>query len=427
MPSYKVRRRRIKCRLCFILGCGRPSAGPASLRRTAETHPRTPATDKFCKRSEMEGICARCGERFDDDLLIDLCEPCDTMRHRDLREAKQQNAAAEAKQIPRRPKKYRVKQEKVAATPPASPDSVLQASELLDELTFPTHEPTPSPALPSEANRQAADEWAMKARQKHELGDDAAALRFCERSLRLSDSAAARSLEAHLKLFGEGSPPAAEAARVLQAHTHLAVLGLSQTEARSTDAVKKAYKRLCLLLHPDRNHARQAEAAFKRLQSAYEALKTSTTNQQAPNPGGRSSSSGPVPSTTCKECGWRKAEADGTFDEEDGLCVACYDDLYNGSGSDVGYDDEENDEDECYECGEPGEYPGGVCQDCQESLAAERAERRRAEERRRAQYGASSSNASRCYGCSRPYKPPPSYMGNRPMCFSCRDDDLYEG
>ena len=50
------------------------------------------------------------------------------------------------------------------------------------------------------------------------------------------------------------------------------MLELRRGEA-SAAAVRAAYKRLALALHPDRNHARQAEAAFKRLQSAYEALR----------------------------------------------------------------------------------------------------------------------------------------------------------
>jgi hypothetical protein len=379
----------------------------------------------------MEDFCARCGEGFDDDLLIDLCERCDADRHRELREAK------ERAKLPAgpRPRKFKVKPPKAvsptaassqaaaAAACPESPDSVLYASELFDELSFPSHEPTPSPTLPSEANRQAAEEWATKAQQKHEQGDDAAALRFCERSLRLSDHAAARSLERHLKLFGEGTPPAAEAARVLAAGSHLAVLGLSRGEAGSTEAVKKAYKRLCLLLHPDRNHARQAEAAFKRLQSAYDALK-SGSKEPAMSPNGRSSSGGSCGkgASVCAECGLRRAEPNGTFVEEDGLCWECHADVY---GPDSGAAAEEA---ECEECGEPCESGDGwaqdICFDCQERLEAERAERRRAESRRAQYGGAGNSTGSRCAGCHQPYKPPPSYMGNRPMCFSCREDDL---
>ena len=48
-------------------------------------------------------------------------------------------------------------------------------------------------------------------------------------------------------------------------------------------------------------------------------------------------------------------------------------------------------------------------------------------ERRRAYCSGSTHRrpaaSSGCSGCGRPYTPPPTYMGNRPLCAECRDDD----
>ena len=176
-------------------------------------------------------------------------------------------------------------------------------------------EAAPSPAICSETNRQAAEEWLDKARKRHEAGDDAAALRFCEKSLRLHEgNEATAQLAAHLRKFGAGTPMAEAAARVLKLgpRENAAVLQLSATQAASADAVRAAYRKLALLLHPDKNQARQAEAAFKRLQVAYEAL-----SAQASGTGG-----GGGPSTR-PSGGSSGGSSRGEYSDEECFCTRC--------------------------------------------------------------------------------------------------------
>lgn len=255
-------------------------------------------------------------------------------------------------------------------------------------------EAAPSPAICSETNRQAAEEWLDKARKRHEAGDDAAALRFCEKSLRLHEgNEAAAQLAAHLRKFGAGTPMAEAAARVLKLgpREHAAVLQLSATQAASADAVRAAYRKLALLLHPDKNQARQAEAAFKRLQVAYEAL-----SAQASGTGG-----GGGPSTR------------------------------PSGGSSGGSSRGEYSDDECFctRCGEYCEYGEELCEECAEEEERDRAFEAAYRRGRGASSHAYSSHTSRCYDCGRPYSPPASYCGSKPMCWDCRDgyesDDDY--
>ncbi|XP_066311671.1 uncharacterized protein [Miscanthus floridulus] len=53
-----------------------------------------------------------------------------------------------------------------------------------------------------------------------------------------------------------------------------AVLGVGQPEpvTHDHDAIKKRYRRLCLVLHPDKNRSAAADGAFKLLQRAWEVL-----------------------------------------------------------------------------------------------------------------------------------------------------------
>ena len=253
-------------------------------------------------------------------------------------------------------------------------------------------EVAPSPAICSETNRQAAEEWLDKARKRHEAGDDAAALRFCEKSLRLHEgNEAAAQLAAHLRKFGAGTPMAEAAARVLKLgpREHAAVLQLSATQAASADAVRAAYRKLALLLHPDKNQARQAEAAFKRLQVAYEALGARTSG----------TGDGGGPST-------------------------------RPSGGSSGGSSRSDSDDECFctRCGEECEYGEDLCDECATD-DYERAFKEAFRRGRGASSHAYSSHTSRCYDCGRPYSPPASYCGSKPMCRDCRDgndsDDDY--
>jgi hypothetical protein len=53
----------------------------------------------------------------------------------------------------------------------------------------------------------------------------------------------------------------------------LAVLGLTRADNNVT-AIKSAYKRRALALHPDKNSAPEAESLFKELQQAYSYIQT---------------------------------------------------------------------------------------------------------------------------------------------------------
>ena len=121
--------------------------------------------------------------------------------------------------------------------------------------------------MSAEANRMAAEQWLQRARERHEAGDDEAALKFCDKSLKLCESAAAQKLAEHIRKYGAGSPAAQAVAKVLAAADHYEVLQLPRTATEAE--VKRAYKKLSLTLHPDRNHANGAENAFKRLAESY--------------------------------------------------------------------------------------------------------------------------------------------------------------
>ena len=80
----------------------------------------------------------------------------------------------------------------------------------------------------------------------------------------------------------EASQYCAAILRVNKAADHYAVLGVGR--GVDSDAVKRAYKSLALLLHPDRNDQPGAEDAFKKLLEAYvvlsDARHRSTYDQQ---------------------------------------------------------------------------------------------------------------------------------------------------
>ena len=134
------------------------------------------------------------------------------------------------------------------------------------------HSPTPSPDTTSTANRDAAEELVAKAQQKSAGGDDDGAMTLVLKSLRLCDTESGQRLKLHLENFGDGTPAANQVQRVMKspAGYHYALMGLMPTCTAAE--VKKAYKQLSLVLHPDRNRARDAESAFKRLAEAFRVL-----------------------------------------------------------------------------------------------------------------------------------------------------------
>uniref|UniRef100_A0AAV1URC9 J domain-containing protein n=1 Tax=Peronospora matthiolae TaxID=2874970 RepID=A0AAV1URC9_9STRA len=68
----------------------------------------------------------------------------------------------------------------------------------------------------------------------------------------------------------------AETSRILSCRTHYSVLNLDQLNRVpvfvDSQQVRRRYKELAILVHPDKNRATDAEAAFKRLGEAYECL-----------------------------------------------------------------------------------------------------------------------------------------------------------
>lgn len=107
-----------------------------------------------------------------------------------------------------------------------------------------------------------------QARQASNARDDATAMRLVKESLQLHETSEGLDLQRFFDRFGPGSPAAAAVERVLaKGVTHYDVMKL-KASATAKD-VKRAYKQLSLELHPDRNHARDAEEAFKRLSTAF--------------------------------------------------------------------------------------------------------------------------------------------------------------
>ena len=125
-----------------------------------------------------------------------------------------------------------------------------------------------------EANREAARQAYEAATKKYDEGDDAAALRLAQKSQRLGATDAAAALISRLERFGPGSEAVGMVARVLAATDHFTVLGV--TPDVDADGLKKAYRKMCLSLHPDKNLARSADSAFKMVNAAHDTLSDPT-------------------------------------------------------------------------------------------------------------------------------------------------------
>ena len=69
-----------------------------------------------------------------------------------------------------------------------------------------------------------------------------------------------------------------EIKRVRNCRTHYEVLGIER-DAQEAD-IKKAYRRLALKLHPDKNHGEFAEAAFKAVSEAEACLSNSVSRKK---------------------------------------------------------------------------------------------------------------------------------------------------
>ena len=369
-------------------------------------------------------LCS-CGEPIDDDdeTLIDLCAKCDRERNRERARSKRKPPSEQPSS--RSPSSLfdRFEDLTVDSSGPqsdggrdsgggarASPAPAPAAEPTAPPELLP-RDPAPPPAAPSEANRQAAEDWLERARAAEAAGDEAAARRHCERSLRLCESTAARDLVDAIERFGLDSAPAQAAKRALEAVDDCSVLEVSR--GASEAQVKAAYKRLALRLHPDRNHAKSAEAAFKRLQAAYEArLKVAQGGAEAARTGGHRGAAAPAtpPYRQSDSCDEASDEASDE-DEDSPQCRHCH-------RRDPTVDFGDNLCDECYEellCPECDAFvrrsvADAVCAECSRSKARPPGARSH-----------SYRGGGRCSICHGPYNPPPTYCGNFPVCHDCRD------
>lgn len=129
-----------------------------------------------------------------------------------------------------------------------------------------------------EANREAAADALDKAKAKKEAGDFASAIRLTEKSIKLSPSDKAHAFLEFLKKFGPDSDCAKGVARILQAADHYAVLELSS--GADDKSIKRAYQQLALKVHPDKNAAEGAQAAFQKLSEAFSTLSQPAAKQE---------------------------------------------------------------------------------------------------------------------------------------------------
>mmetsp|Transcript_18089 Transcript_18089/g.41934 ORF Transcript_18089/g.41934 Transcript_18089/m.41934 type:complete len:381 (-) Transcript_18089:127-1269(-) len=174
----------------------------------------------------------------------------------------------------------------------------------------------------SEANKEEVDKCKQIARSAMAAGDKDKALRFLDKAKRMSsgadpsidaliaeamrggsaaasgaadaggrssDSAGPRFRGATASAGGAGATRvnkagqtytpemAKEVQRILRTRDYYEILGLSRDAG--DDAVKKAYKKLALKLHPDKNTAPGAEEAFKKVSKAFQCLQDQDKKQ----------------------------------------------------------------------------------------------------------------------------------------------------
>ena len=131
-----------------------------------------------------------------------------------------------------------------------------------------------------EANKEAAADALARARQKYAAADDAGALQWAEKSLKLYRTTEAAKLQQEIREFGDGSENAALVRRVLASRDHFEALSALPGETELARGphfdgaeASKRWKRLSKALHPDKNRARDADEAQKRVNLANDVLK----------------------------------------------------------------------------------------------------------------------------------------------------------
>ena len=108
---------------------------------------------------------------------------------------------------------------------------------------------------------EAALDLLEQARRAEARGEDEDALRLVAESLEAHDSDEARSFQKQIE---------AVALMLVPRASHYQILQVSKDA--TLEQLKKAYKTLSLVVHPDRNGARRAEEAFKVLSQAFSVL-----------------------------------------------------------------------------------------------------------------------------------------------------------
>jgi curved DNA-binding protein CbpA len=112
-----------------------------------------------------------------------------------------------------------------------------------------------------------------RAEAAHDSGDDERALKLVLKSLRLCETERSRSFKDHLEKFGDGTVAAKAVKRVIDLPANCSLYNVLNVRPSASQAdIKRAYKTLSLELHPDRNRARNAEEAFKRVNGAFKIL-----------------------------------------------------------------------------------------------------------------------------------------------------------
>lgn len=187
--------------------------------------------------------------------------------------------------------------------PPPAPLRSSESSETKTSFTPPTTPFSPQqPAAADEANREAAEQCASRGAKALEEGDSATAVRLLTKALRLcptlgpkvrgelqaaeqslaarsgsSSSAASANDGVRKRQMGAAASPVASAPsytpemveivkQVKKAKDLYGVLGVARDA--DEDAIKRAYKKLALKVHPDKNTAPGADEAFKRVGKA---------------------------------------------------------------------------------------------------------------------------------------------------------------
>ncbi|KAL6638226.1 hypothetical protein ACP70R_025798 [Stipagrostis hirtigluma subsp. patula] len=173
----------------------------------------------------------------------------------------------------------------------------------------------------SKYNREQAEKACKRAEQLFLIGRVPEARTLAARASRLCPSlpAVASALAAY---------EVHAAAAAARPPDWRAVLGIPRGEAATPDAVKKQFRRLSLLVHPDRNSCAAAESAFELLRQACDALSSAGSAAHAAarrrRPPAEREPSAPYRVIYCPFCKSEFARPCGALQEKAGMmCEDC--------------------------------------------------------------------------------------------------------